>query len=244
MLFQLLILQNTLTIQTLLRKSIKMVTTSNKPTPLAGKPAPRPDTTAAKITRFAVGSIFGLLFIGMCFIMLSAALKGPDTVATTGVTGPVGLVDKAPVERLKIGDNAPDFRLTQLGGEPVQLSKLRGKTVLVNFWASWCDPCKDEMPILQRFYQKYKNQDVVFLAVNVRDSADNAKSYFKTNNLTMPVLVDQTGAVPGGYRVTGYPETYLIDKNGKIGEFHIGPIITDADLETKMQKVLRQTTKV
>ena len=60
----------------------------------------------------------------------------------------------------------------------------------------------------------------------------------------MPVLVDLTGAVPGGYRVTGYPETYLVDKNGKIGEFHIGPITTDAELETKMQEVLRQTTKL
>ena len=215
---------------------------SNKPTTSAGKPAPRPDTTAAKVARFAVGSIFGILFIGLCFIMLSAALKGPDTVAVQGVTGPVGLVNKGAPERLKIGDPAPDFRLAQLGGEPVQLSKLRGKTVLVNFWASWCDPCKDEMPILQRFYQKYKNQDVVFLAVNVRDSADAAKSYFKNNNLTMPVLMDLTGDVPGGYRVTAYPETYLVDKNGKIGEFHIGPILTDADLETKMQAVLKATT--
>jgi cytochrome c biogenesis protein CcmG, thiol:disulfide interchange protein DsbE len=221
-----------------------MVMASNKPTQPAGKPASRPDTPAAKLARFALGSVFGLLFIGLCFIMLSAALKGPDTIAVPGVTGPVGLLDKAPPERLKIGDKAPDFRLTQLGGDPVQLSKLRGKTVLINFWATWCDPCKDEMPILQRAYLQYKNQDVVFLAVNVRDSADAAKSYFKTNNLTMPVLIDLTGDVPGGYRVTGYPETYLVDKNGNIGEFHIGPITTDADLESKLQKVLHQADQV
>lgn len=216
---------------------------SNKPIDPAGKPSPRPDTTAAKIARFAVGSIFGLLFIGLCFIMLTAALKGPDTVAVTGVTGPSGLLDKPPAERLRIGDTAPDFRLAQLGGEPVQLSKLRGKTVLVNFWATWCGPCQDEMPILQRAYLQYKNQDVVFLAVNVRDSADAAKSYFKNNNLTMPVLVDSTGDVPGGYRVTGYPETYWIDKDGKIGQFHIGPITSDADLAVKMQEVLKQPAK-
>src|SRR6476469_1005058 len=134
-----------------------MVMASNKPTQPAGKTAPRPDTTGAKLARFALGSIFGSLFIGLCFIVLRAALKGRDTVALTGVTGPVGLVDKPPAERLKIGDNAPDFRLAQLGGDPVQLSKLRGKTVLVNFLATWCAPCQDEMPILQRFYLKYKN---------------------------------------------------------------------------------------
>jgi thiol-disulfide isomerase/thioredoxin len=216
---------------------------TTKPITPASKTAPRPDTPAAKIVRFAVGSIFGLLFIGVCFLMLSAALKGPDTIAVPVGSGPVGLLSKAPAERLKIGDNAPDFRLAQLGGDPVQLSQLKGKTVLVNFWATWCSPCQDEMPILQRAYLKYKNQGVVFLAVNVRDTpSDNAKSYFKTNNLTMPVLIDPTGDVPGGYRVTGYPETYLIDKNGKIGEFHIGPITTDDDLEAKMQEVLHETT--
>ncbi len=175
--------------------------------------------------------------------MLSAALKGPDTITVRAGSGPVGLLSKAPAERLKIGDTAPDFRLAQLGGDPVKLSELKGKTVLVNFWATWCSPCKDEMPILQRAYLKYKNQGVVFLAVNVRDTpSDNAKSFFKTNNLTMPVLIDPTGDVPGGYRVTGYPETYLIDKNGKIGEFHIGPITTDGDLEAKMQEVLHETS--
>lgn len=216
-----------------------------KPTPPPdGKPAAtaRPDTPAAKAARFAVGSIFGLLFIGLCFLMLSAALKGPDTIALPAGSGPTGLLTKAPADRLKIGDPAPDFRLAQLGGSPVQLSQLKGKTVLVNFWATWCSPCQDEMPILQRAYLKYKDQGVVFLTVNVRDTpADNAKSYFKNNNLTMPVLIDPIGDVPGGYRVTGYPETYLVDKNGKIGEFHIGPIITDGDLETKLQTVFHET---
>jgi thiol-disulfide isomerase/thioredoxin len=217
--------------------SIKTTQPDGKPAPAA----PRPDTPAAKITRFAVGSIFGILFIGVCFLMLSAALKGPDTIVVPSGTGSTGLLGKAPAERLKIGDPAPDFRLAQLGGDPVQLSALKGQTVLVNFWATWCSPCQDEMPILQRAYLKYKNQGVVFLAVNVRDTpAENAKSYFKNNNLTMPVLIDPTGDVPGGYRVTGYPETYVIDKNGKIGEFHIGPITTDADLEAKLQTVLHE----
>lgn len=198
------------------------------------KPA-RPDTPAARLVRFAVGSIFGLIFIALCFVMLTVALKGPDTIKVNGANGQAGLIGTAPAERLKVGDPAPDFLLAQLGGDPVQLSKLRGKTVFINFWATWCAPCKDEMPLIQQFYQNHRNDNVAVLAVNVKDSADSAKGYFKDNGLSMPVLLDYTGDVPGGYRVTGYPESYFVDKNGKIGEFHIGPFTTEQELETKLQ---------
>src|SRR5436190_1644528 len=103
------------------------------------------DSTAARLGRFAVGSIFGLIFMVLCFAMLSAALRGPDTIKLDGVTTKAGLVGDSPKERLKIGDPAPDFALAQVGGEAVQLSKLRGKIVFVNFWATWCDPCREEM---------------------------------------------------------------------------------------------------
>ncbi len=202
-------------------------------------PARKTDSTAARLGRFAVGSIFGLIFIGLCFVMLTVALKGPDTIQTPGANGPYGLLAQKRGEPLRIGDTAPDFILEQLGGEPVQLSKLRGKTVFVNFWATWCAPCKEEMPAIQRIYQKYKNSDVVVLAVNIKDSNDSAKSYFKDLNLTMPVLLDRTGAVPGdGYRVTGYPESYFVDKNGKIGEFKVGALDFEG-MEQKLQTALK-----
>lgn len=197
----------------------------------------RRDSTAARFGRFAVGSIFGIIFMALCFAMLSAALRGPDTIKVDGVSTKAGLVGDPPKDRLKIGDAAPDFALAQVGGDSVQLSKLRGKIVFVNFWATWCDPCREEMPDIQKVYQKYKNQDVVVLAVNVRESADAAKSYFKTNGLSMPVLLDLTGEVPGGYRVTGYPESYLIDKQGNVGECNIGPF-NFAVMEQKLKAVL------
>ena len=194
----------------------------------------RPDTTAARIGRFAIGSLFGVAFIAMCFAMLTAALKGPDTIKVVGVNGGnFGLRGQAPTERLKAGDPAPDFVLAQLGGDPVQLSKLQGKTVLVNFWATWCDPCKEEMPAIQQFYQKYKDQNVVVLAVSMKDSEEAVKSYFKDNNLSMPVLLDGTGEVPGGYRATGVPESFFVDKTGHVQAFSIG-IMDDKQLEKNL----------
>lgn len=196
------------------------------------------DSKVARIARFAVGSIFGIIFIGFCFVMLSVALKGPDTIVVDSSTGnKMGLLDKPRATRPNIGDVAPDFVLAQLGGTPIQLSKLRGKTVLVNFWASWCEPCREEMPDIQRFYQKYKNQDVVVLAVNIKESDDVAKAYFKNNNLSMPVLFDRTAEVPGGYRVTAYPESYFVNKEGKIGALSVG-IMNFAQLEEKFKATL------
>ncbi len=213
-------------------------------TPVEGRSSnkARPDSPAARLIRFAVGSIFGIIFIVLCFIMLSVALKGPDTIKVDGVTGEAGLIGAAPKERLKVGDPAPDFLLAQLGGDPVQLSKLRGKTVFVNFWATWCDPCREEMPAMQRIYQKYKNDNVVVLAVNQREGDDGVKSYFKTNSLTMPVLLDKTGDVAGGFRVTGFPESYFIDKNGKIGAFHINAMTFD-EMEGKLQETWKLAGK-
>lgn len=220
-----------------------MVAANKPPQEITNNRQARSDSLTARMVRFAVGSIFGLVFIVFCFIMLTVALKGPDTIKVDNATGSTGLVGPAAKERLKVGDPAPDFLLAQLGGDPVQLSKLRGKTVLINFWATWCAPCKEEMPILQQFYQKYRSENVVVLAVNVRDSAEAAKGYFKDNNLNMPVLLDYTGEVPGGYRVTGYPESYIVDKNGNIGEFHIGPFADNKSLENKFQLTLQASGK-
>ena len=197
----------------------------------------RPDTPAARIARFAIGSLFGVVFLGLCFIMLTTALKGPDTIKATGVAAGVdkfGLLTQPPDDRLKAGDVAPDFVLQQVGGDPVQLSKLQGKTVLVNFWATWCEGCRDEMPAIERFYEKYKDQNVVVLAIDLQETADAAKGYFKDNNLKMPILLDATGEVPGGYKATGVPESYFVDKSGKVQAFSIG-LMDDNQLEQNIQ---------
>lgn len=198
----------------------------------------RPDSTAAKVARFAMGSIFGIFFLVACFIMLTAALKGPDTVKVDGVTAAAGLLPNQtlPTVRLKVGDPAPDFVLNQLGGEPVQLSKLlaQGNVVIVNFWASWCQPCVQEMPDLQAVYQANKNNKVMVITVNYREDEAQAKSFFKNYNLTMPVLMDKEGKVAGGYRVPQFPESYFIDQKGIVREVAYSAL-TKAEFEQKLQ---------
>jgi peroxiredoxin len=203
------------------------------------------DTTGAKIARFALGSLFGIAFLVGCFVMLTAALRGPDTVKVDGVNAAAGLLPNQtlPATRLQIGDKAPDFVLNQLGGEPVQLSKIlaKGNTVILNFWASWCDPCVQEMPDLNKVYLANKNTNVVILTVNYREDDSQAKSFFKDNSLTMPILLDRDGKVAGGYKIPQFPESYFISSDGIVRELEYGQL-TKAQFEQKLQTT-RQYTK-
>ncbi|RED58154.1 TlpA disulfide reductase family protein [Cohnella lupini] len=131
-----------------------------------------------------------------------------------------------------IGDDrlAPDFRLSDLDGNPVNLSDYRGQTVLMNFWATWCQVCKAEMPHVEKLYRKYKDQDVVVLSVNVTSQERNAGKvgdYVDKHGLSFPVVLDEAGAVADQYKVTAYPTTYIIDADGVIRERYLGAISYD-----------------
>lgn len=118
---------------------------------------------------------------------------------------------------------APDFVLPDMNGQVVRLSQLRGKVVLLNIWATWCPPCRKEMPTMETLYKKMKDTDFVMLAVSQDVDGKNAVApYLKERGLTFPVLLDVDGEVGRKYGVTGYPETYIIDRQGHIVHHHIG----------------------
>jgi len=119
------------------------------------------------------------------------------------------------------GDTAPDFMLKTLDGQPVSLSEWRGGPVLVNFWASWCGPCKIEMPAIQAAYDEHKRHGFVVLAVTVNDSAENAKQFFEAYDLTFPLLMDD-GQVSNTYQVVGLPTSYFVGRDGRITAVHVG----------------------
>jgi cytochrome c biogenesis protein CcmG/thiol:disulfide interchange protein DsbE len=113
--------------------------------------------------------------------------------------------------------DAPSFTLERLDGSgPLTLSDLRGKAVIVNFWASWCEPCKDEAPFLQQTYERYRGQGLVVLGVDVEDFRKDAQRFVKRYGITYPNVRDVKKETIGKWGVTGYPETFFVDRTGRI----------------------------
>jgi peroxiredoxin len=118
---------------------------------------------------------------------------------------------------------APDFVLPDMNGQVVRLSQLKGKVVMLNVWATWCPPCRKEMPTLETLYRKMQTVDFMMLAVSQDvDGKTTVVPYLKESGLTFPVLLDVNGEVGRKYGVTGYPETFIIDRGGAIVHHHIG----------------------
>ena len=113
------------------------------------------------------------------------------------------------------GDQAPGFSLSALDGKQSGLSDYRGKVVMVHFWATWCPPCVDELPTLERIYRSFAGRDFVLLAVSVDEGGSEAvTSFMQRNRLTMPVLLNPGGSVAKSYGTFKFPETYLLDRSG------------------------------
>lgn len=121
---------------------------------------------------------------------------------------------------LKVGAKAPDFELKTLAGDTVKLSDLKGKKVMLNFWATWCPPCKAEMPAMEEFH-KEAGDEVVILAVNIDPHLD-VKAFVDENGITFPIPLDEEDKVNETYQVLSIPTTYFIDTKGNIGNKYIG----------------------
>jgi peroxiredoxin len=148
------------------------------------------------------------------------------TAAIVALAAPVGGCKPSTA---MVGRQAPEFSLADLDGNAVRLANLKGKVVFVNVWATWCEPCRQEMPAMQALYTTLAGPDFEMLAVNSDQSDRSAVERFvETHHLTFPVLPDPDLQVAGRYRVTGYPETFVIDRNGTIVAHEIGPRHWDA----------------
>lgn len=135
---------------------------------------------------------------------------------------------------LEVGAQAPNFVLQDLNGLIFELADFKGNVILLNFWATWCGPCRLEMPMLEKQFQDFADQNFVILAINLEESFDEVQAYVEELGMTFPVLLDQDGSVSELYRIIGYPSSVLIDAAGKIQTIHIGILS-----ETQLQDSLR-----
>ena len=126
------------------------------------------------------------------------------------------------VSAAMIKGKAPDFTLKSLKGENIKLSELQGEVVMINFWASWCAPCREEMPILNDLYKKYRDAGFTLLAVNVEEDTKGAKKMIRDLRVMFPVLFDTSNDVSKKYDVQAMPSTVLVDRDGNLRYLHRG----------------------
>jgi len=144
----------------------------------------------------------------------------------------------------RVGQMAPDFALEDLEGRTWMLRQLQGRPIMINFWATWCKPCRVEMPLMQQAYEKYQDQGFLVLAVNIRTDRgrDAVESFVEELGLTFPILLDSEGRVEDLYRVRAYPTSFFVNRDGVITDIRRGGIKTEADMERYLSHILGEAT--
>jgi cytochrome c biogenesis protein CcmG/thiol:disulfide interchange protein DsbE len=176
--------------------------------------------------------------------MTGRAQRVAQAVALAGVAALLGLLvwkvafgeEGGAADRLASGEQvaAPGFTLERLDGAggTLSLEELRGKPLVVNFWASWCIPCKDEAPVLQETYERYRDQGLVVLGIDAQDFRKDARRFMERFGLTYPVVYDGKGSTHGKWGVTGFPETFFVDRQGNlVGERISGAVDVERNRE-------------
>ena len=170
-----------------------------------------------------------LLLVGVLIFLVATQLFGRPAAINVTVQG----------GRAAVGHTAPDFTTQTLDGSPVRLSQYRGNPVLLNFWATWCAPCQDEMPLIQRAGDTYKGQGLVVLAVNYQQtSTSSMKAFLRKVNAHFPAVFDPAGKIAAAYGVNvGLPVSVFIDRSGTVSFIQLGQM-SDALLQQHLHAIL------
>src|SRR5947209_7251880 len=166
--------------------------------------------------------------MGGCFMKRNVAV----VLTTATLLGLLGMAGRPPL----VGSPAPEIALKNLQGHEVKLSDLRGKVVLLNFWATWCKPCKEEMPAMQASYDKLRDQGFVVLAVNELEDTNKVIEHIRTHGHTFLVVMDHDNRVANRYGVVGLPASFLIDRQGIVREHIFGNLLTEERIAALVQR--------
>lgn len=172
-----------------------------------------------------------LLFLLLGIVWIYASQAPPGSTTSGKIPAP------------QTGFLAPDFELPDASGNNIRLSDFAGKPILLNIWASWCTPCRAEMPAMQRVYETYTSQGFIILAVNAtnQDQLDNAVSFVDEMSLSFPILFDHQGQISKLYKVQALPTSFFIDPQGVIQEVVVGGPMSEALLKIRVQELLKGT---
>lgn len=134
---------------------------------------------------------------------------------------------------------APDFSLPALDGQNITLSGLKGRPVMVNFWASWCVPCREEMPLLQAVFEEKQKEGLVLLAVDIGETPEVVRKFVAENKLTFTIPLDRDNRVAATYGIRAIPTTVLVDKNGDITDVKVGAFSSRAEIRNMLKKIMQ-----
>ena len=184
--------------------------------------------------RITIFLLVCLLNIGLLALLWTQLLTPAQNQSNTGGTG-----NSSPL----IGHPAPDFSLPTLGSHPgstIHLASLKGKAVMLNFWASWCVPCQHEAPLLEATWRSVQNQGVVFLGIDYQDDHTQGLNFLHTYGITYLNVADSSGATAINYGLSGVPETFFLNRQGMIVSKVIGEL-TKQSLQSNLQTLFRST---
>jgi cytochrome c biogenesis protein CcmG/thiol:disulfide interchange protein DsbE len=173
------------------------------------------------------------VLVAIAVVATAFALSGDDAPSSsapgTGAATTRGVAE--------VGDLAPDFTLTTLAGETVQLSEYRGSPVIVNFWASWCVPCREEFPVLQDALDEHERAGLAIVGVTYRDIASDSRAFVREMDATWPQGIDERGDVAGSYGVRAIPLTFYVDADGRITDRVFGGV-TERQMSEALEEIL------
>jgi thiol-disulfide isomerase/thioredoxin len=164
-------------------------------------------------------------------------LVGLLLIVALVVTGCSGASEASVKKGVSQGSYALDFTLEALDGSEASLSDYAGSVVLVNFWATWCPPCRDEIPHFEEAYQAYQDEGLVVLGVNYQESAAEVEPFVQGFGVTYPILLDESGMLAKEYRAVGLPTSVLVDRDGVIQVRHSG-YLSEGQLEQYLSELL------
>lgn len=187
--------------------------------------------------RRPIGLIVGAVLAALVVVLLVVGLMNRGQATTIDDALAAGSRPPAPDLTLPVLVSGPGL---PPAGRDASLSDLRGKVVLVNLWASWCGPCKEEAPVLERLWNRYRDKGVVVLGIDIQDLTSDALAFMRDYGLTYPSLRDGSDTSKAAFEATGVPETYLVDRQGRIALHLAGPVSSAAQLSVPIDQVLAE----